>query len=303
MRRSVTTAALTAALSWLCAPASRAHAAEASDNDAKGGSGDANADETTESGGASSDSDEKKDAKPEKPEAAATPSVPDDSPVEEKGKTYRFIGARYRGIIFPKFLESAFASGGRTVYVNGVGPEFAIRRDGFEYDLSPWLAFYDMRDTAFKGSSDSDTAWELVSANLTLLYLTSDFLWSHSFSPEWSVNYGLGVGLGFVFGTLHRVQSYPTAPGQNPNDYAKCDGPGQPAAFPATATYCDASNNHYANHSESSWANGGSKPNVFPWFVVQTGVRFKPSRTIAARLDLGFGTSGFFFGLGGDYGL
>src|SRR5262249_38390785 len=116
---------------------------------------------------------------------------------------------------------------------------------------------------------------------------------------------GLGAGLGFVFGTLNRVQSYPTAPGQNPNNWSKCTAPGLPPTLvPGTATlYCDDSNNHYGNYSEPSWANGGSKPIIFPWLAVQTGIRFKATRNIVARLDLGFGTSGFFFGLGGDYGL
>jgi hypothetical protein len=42
---------------------------------------------------------------------------------------------------------------------------------------------------------------------------------------------------------------------------------------------------------------------VFPWLALQTGIRYKPHRNFAARLDLGVGTSGFFFGLGADYGL
>jgi hypothetical protein len=42
---------------------------------------------------------------------------------------------------------------------------------------------------------------------------------------------------------------------------------------------------------------------LFPWFVLQTGLRYKPHKNFAARLDAGFGTSGFFLGLGLDYGL
>jgi len=56
-------------------------------------------------------------------------------------------------------------------------------------------------------------------------------------------------------------------------------------------------------YNEPSWADGGSKPILFPWLVVQTGLRYKPHRNFVGRLDLGFGTSGFFFGLGADYGL
>jgi hypothetical protein len=233
-------------------------------------------------------------------EAAVEDAREGDSPVELPGKTYRFVGARYRGIIVPKFMQNLFADGGRTLYVHAVGPEFAIRKDGFEYNLSAWLAFYNMDDTAFKGKNDPDTAWEIISTKMQILYLTSDFLWSHEFSPEVALNYGVGAGLGLVFGDLFRTQSYPTALGQDPNDYSKCNGPLDPNPI-----YCDAdpNHNHYSGYTEPSWANGGSKPMFFPWLALQTGLRFKPAKSFAGRLDLGFGTSGFFFGVGGDYGL
>jgi hypothetical protein len=268
--------------------------------------GDSDKDKSEKKDDAKSDEgDKKSDAeKSEKADIAPTEGgTPDaNSPLEEKGKTYYFVGLRYRGIVVPQFIEGLFATGGRTVYVNGVGPEFAIRKDGFEYNLSPWLAFYNMDDTGFRGNSDPETAWELVKANITMLYLTSDFLWSHSFTPSFAVNYGLGAGLGFVFGSLYRTQSYPTVPGQNPDNYSKCVGPSNPPIVgPDGSQYCD--NTGHFGSAEPSWANGGSKPILFPWLVVQTGVRYKFNRNIVARLDIGFGTSGFFFGLGGDYGL
>jgi hypothetical protein len=237
----------------------------------------------------------------DKPEAVAD-AEGGDSPVELPGKTYRFVGARYRGIVVPKFIQNLFAEGGRTVYVHAFGPEFAVRKDGFEYNLSAWLGLYNMDDTGFKGASDPQPAWEIINARIQMLYLTSDFLWSHEFSPEVALNYGMGAGLGFVFGDLHRNQSYPTVPGQDPNDYAKCNGKFDPVASFGVA-YCDDKNDHYGNYLEPGWANGGSKPLLFPWLALQTGLRFKPAKTFAGRLDLGFGTSGFFFGLGGDYGL
>ena len=237
------------------------------------------------------------------PESAAQADATADaatgnSPAELPGKTYRFVGARYRGIIVPKFMQNLFASGGRTVYVHAFGPEFAIRKDGFEYNLSAWLGLYSMGDTAFKGSSDQPQAWEIINAKMQILYLTSDFMWSHEFTPEVALNYGVGAGFGFVFGNLYRTQSYPTVPGQDPNNYAKCAGDHTPAAG---GDYCTG-NTHYGE-SEPGWASGGSKPLLFPWLALQTGIRFKPAKSFAGRLDLGFGTSGFFFGLGGDYGL
>lgn len=278
-----------------------AHAApeDADDSATDDSSGKKAADSSADAPKDAADADQKKDAaaEPKKDQAVADAEA-GNSPVEEPGKTYYFVGARYRAIVVPQFFEGIFASGGATVLVNSFGPEFAIRKDDFEYNLGLWLAFYHMGDTAFKGKSDPDTAWELINAKLQILYLTSDFIWSHEFTPAFALNYGAAAGVGIVFGDLYRTQSYPTSPGQNPNNYSKCNSLGNPNPL-----YCDNQNDHYPGYTEPSWANGGSKPNIFPWLAVQTGLRYKFSRNLVARLDVGFGLSGFFFGLGGDYGL
>jgi hypothetical protein len=237
-------------------------------------------------------------AKPSKD--AALVAEADGSPVELPGKTYRAIGLRYRAVIVPKFMMNLFGDGGRTVLANGFGPEFTIRKDGFEYDLSAWYTSYAMDPTPFKASSDGAEAWELVESHVKVLYLTSDFLWSHDLAPEFAFNYGVGAGLGIVWGDLDRTQAYP---GKGANDstgagYQACSAPGVP-----NPQFCGTDNNHYPGYTEPSWANGGSKPIVFPWLVLQTGLRYKPHKNFIARLDAGFGTSGFFLGLGADYGL
>jgi hypothetical protein len=227
------------------------------------------------------------------------------SAVELPDKRYLFVGARYRGIIIPKFVLNLFADGGDTVYLHGFGPEVAIRKNGFEYNLAAWLAFYSMDDTLFKGSSDGENAWEFVKSDMKILYLSSDFLWTNELAPGFGLNYGGALGLGLVFGDLVRHQAWRpdgTAAG-NENVYQKCAGPGDTGSSvtPAVPDYCEG--DEHLGEAEPSWANGGSKPIVFPWLALQTGIRYKPHRNFAARLDLGVGTSGFFFGLGADYGL
>lgn len=222
------------------------------------------------------------------------------SPVELPGKTYLFVGARYRAIIVPKFMINLFGDGGATVLVHGFGPEFAIRKNAFEYNLSIWYAGYGLDNVAFKAKDDGPRAWEVIDSELKSVFITADFLWSQDFSPEFSLNYGLAGGFGIIFGDLYRVQAYP-GPGANENTgegFVRCNGPGDP-----NFDYCDESNQHYAGHAEPSWADGGSKPILFPWLVLQTGLRYKPHRNFAARFDAGFGTSGFFLGVGVDYGL
>jgi len=217
------------------------------------------------------------------------------SPVELPGRTYYFIGARYRLIVVPKFIVGLFSDGGRTVSVQSGGAEFAIRKDGFEYNLGAWLAAYSMDPTTFKAKDDGEDAWELVESKIKILYLTADFMWTHEFSPEFGLNYGMGAGLGLVFGPLIRNQAYRGADGE----YYPCIAAGNPMV----ADYCGNDNDHYNGYEEPSWADGGSKPIVFPWFAAQTGFRYKPHRNFVARLDAGFGLSGFFIGVGGDYGL
>ena len=263
------------------------------------------------------DADPKADAKadpaaepaPDAPAADAAPAAPaadkdagmvadaeaGSSPVELPGKTYMFVGARYRAIIVPKFMMNLFGSGGTTVVEHAFGPEFAFRKNAFEYNLSIWYAGYGMDPTPFKAKDDDAKAWELVESKLKVLFITADFLWSQDFTPEFALNYGMGGGFGIVFGDLIRTQSTP-GPNANINTgegFVKCTA--------QDGNYCD-DTGHYGT-PEPSWANGGSKPILFPWFVLQTGLRYKPHRNFAARLDAGFGTSGFFLGLGADYGL
>jgi len=271
-------------------------AAEGADT-AEGGGGDEAAKADADKGDGEKADDKKADA------AKSDEEVPvgDDSPVEVPGQTYRFVGLRYRGVIIPKFMMNLFGEGGKTVYVHGIGPEFAIRKDAFEYVFSLWYAGYKMDETPFKSSSDPATGWEVVRADLSVVYLTADFLWSQEMSPEFAINYGMGAGFGFVFGDLFRTQAYPPSgsANQDPYEWQKCARQNDPRG----GAFCGTDNDHYNGYKEPSWANGGSKPIIFPWLAMQTGVRYKPTKKFVGRLDLGFGTSGFFIGLGADYGL
>ena len=75
------------------------------------------------------------------------------SPVEKNDTTYRFIGARFRYVIVPKFYMGIFADGGSTVGVPAFGPEFTIRKNGFEYVMSMMYASYAMDPTPFLDSA------------------------------------------------------------------------------------------------------------------------------------------------------
>jgi hypothetical protein len=236
------------------------------------------------------------------------------SPVEHKGETYRFVGLRYRLLLIPTFIMEMFGEGGETVPVHNFGPEFTIRKDAFEYSFAVTYAPYSMGEgpdsddqVAFKNPNDPEEAWEVVTSELKVLYLTADFNWSTPISQQVSFTYGGGAGIGFVFGNLYRTQAYLDDDGT----YKPCDAPGVPAvpvAGGGGAQYCDidpehGDDQHYDGYTEPSWADGGSKPIIFPWIALQVGLRYKPHRNFVTRFEAGVGLGQFFFGIGADYGL
>ncbi|XXX77751.1 hypothetical protein WMF30_03115 [Sorangium sp. So ce134] len=244
---------------------------------------------------------DEKDKLPEAP-----PEADENSPFEKDGKAHKFIGLRLRNIIVPKFMINLFADGGASVNVFMIGPEFTSRKNGLEIDLGLSYADYSMDPFLFKGKNDDQFAWEMVSSSMKLVYFTSDLLFDVPIDDKGRFSFlvGGGVGIGLVFGDLHRAQAYPGAAGSNPSPdnvgaWRKCSGPGGPGG-----PYCDASNNHYGDYDEPSWVNGGSKPSIFPWISFpQVSFRYKPIKQLQTRLDAGFSITGFFFGLSAGYGL
>lgn len=221
-----------------------------------------------------------------------------ESIVEEPQQTYLFIGARYRLVTIPKFIQNWFADGGQALWAHTPGVEFAIRKDRFEYNIFAQLGFYGFSDVPFKGKPDPNASWELIDSDYKILYLGSDFMWSSpELAPGLSLVYGAGLGIGFVFGDLRRTEAYPAGGDPNdPNSYARCPGPN-----PVDLVYCE-TGGHY-DAVEPGWGGGGSSPPIFPWIAGQFGVRYKPHRNFVARLELGIMPTGGFLGLAADYGL
>jgi len=260
---------------------------------------------------------EKEKVAPPDPDAAKY------DPKEEQNKAYRFIGMRFRDVIVPKFMINVFADGGATVNVFMFGPELGIRKDRLEYDFALQYADYSMNPFLFKSKKDGDEAYELVASNMKILYLTLDILYDIPLDTKGRFDFlfGGGVGLGAVFGKLYRSQAYPAKNqggnpanpnSSDPSQWGACPGP--ISGDPKTAggiPYCDGSNTHYTSgtfpdgsYSEPSWANGGSKPFIFPWISLpQLSLRVKPIKQFQARADVGFSLTGFFFGLSAGYGL
>ena len=231
-------------------------------------------------------------------EAGEGQLVPSESSAEDPTRTKLLIGARYRALITPKFLMNSFGvDGGRTVLVHGIGPELGayFPKDGGGLTLlfSPWFAGYGLEQTPFKAKGDSDAEWEIIESDLNVWYLTMDALWDSNLSEKIGFFAGLGVGIGIIGGELRRHQAYVTGSGDGDvPDLELCVGPGQPnfAECPLGENY------DIPDGSSDAWS-------VYPWITFQTGVRYQPVDEFVARLDIGVGSAGFWFGLGADHSL
>jgi hypothetical protein len=261
--------------------------------------------------------DEKKaDPPAEAPAAAPAPAsdAPDPAfdPKEKEHTAYRFIGLRFRDVFVPKFMVNIFADGGASVNVFMFGPEFTTRKDRLEFDFALMYGDYSMDPFLFKSKDDPEAGYEIVSSSMKVLYFTVDLLYEVPIdkSGRFSFLVGGGVGLGIVFGNLRRNQAYPNNRNAvDPNDvgaWKPCRAQGNPGVTSTQngEAFCDDSNPHYGSYDEPSWANGGSKPSVFPWLALpQFSFRYKPIKQLQTRFDLGFSVTGFFFGLSAGYGL
>lgn len=249
---------------------------------------------------------------PPPPSAHVEPPEDDSSSnVDERpGKTYYFIGARYRGTIIPKAIVNMFVDEGRTIYSNTVGIELDIRRDGFS--IIPGLTFveYGQPDTLFIQKGKDPTAagnWSNVRSSLKGLFITGDLLWSAKISRHVDFEFGAGIGAGLLFGDLETNWVY-----DSPNGPYETSGGRRfsPCITEADAPSCQRAShqnaqvakvNHYV---EPSWFDGGSRPSLFVHLSIpQVGLRIKPIRELETRVGLGLSLVGLWFGLSADYGL
>jgi hypothetical protein len=268
-----------------------------------------------------SSSDTKSDAKAEPSTEAKSPAGTeppketwDIKDVEEKeGKTYLFVGLRYRGSIIPKFMLNMFVDEGKSVYTNTVGLELDIRKDGFS--LIPALSYAELGtgDILFKEKGAKETIagnYNLVNSSLKVIYATADLLWSTKISKNVEFEYGAGFGLGVVFGDLVtnwvKFDTSANAPLRDDSGrgFTKCTAVEPAGTGCNKADHQNSAEDKVNNYVEPSWFGGGSTPSLFPWIAVpQIGLRFKPIKQFVGRVGIGFSLTGFWFGLSGQYGL
>jgi hypothetical protein len=153
-----------------------------------------------------------------------------------------------------------------------------------------------------KGGDTNDT--EIVESNLGYVHVTGSILWeSPIVQDKLGFQYGVGLDLGIVTGSMKRTEAYPSGSG-----FAKCAGPGSP---PVGAAYCQspqtpagllAGSDPYNVKGEQYGVTEKSIPPVmaFP-MLPRLGLRYAPIQPLWFRLDVAYGIAQFWFGLSAAY--
>jgi hypothetical protein len=243
---------------------------------------------------------------------------------EDPRHTYYFAGLRYRHTILPTFMLHLFISEGAAIHQNSIAAELDIRKEGKstipwiayqEYGTGDMLMFQKNCSQPVGGSCDQPNNYTVVNSSLKAIYVGLDEMWSAPITPQLEFEYGFGVGLGFLFGSLQndwvyendKTASSPGGPlvGSNGHAYSECTSESQPGDGTGScqrSAHSGASVAKVNGYTEPNWFGGGVIPVVFPHVSFpQIGLRYRPTKQIAARLGLGFSLTGFWLGLSADY--
>jgi hypothetical protein len=264
--------------------------------------------------------DEKSEPRADKAATSAASETPPEEQAtdtrEKRGQRYYFPGLRYRVTVIPQFLVNLFVNEGATFVSHTVGAEIDMRKD--DQSTIPWLAYqsFGTGDTLFeqKGAdhlASDPSNWSVVNSSLFALFLGLDEMWSVPLDEgrHFDFEYGFGVGIGVVFGSLQNNWVYPNANGplhsSNNGNWSPCVTPGMFSSCDwHNHTGADAAHAKINGYTEPNWFNGGGVPVVFPHLSFpQLGLRYKPVKHFEARLGVGFSLTGFWLGISGNYGL
>lgn len=227
-------------------------------------------------------------------------------PRELENVDYFFLGAFYRHVIIPGFIQSLFVDGGIDGSNPATGITFNYRKNNFNVSANLWWNNAEAQGY-FRAQGDPRTDTEFIEAHMGVIFVTAEFLWSFPITDWFAFELGFDLGFGFIYGGLTRTEAYET-PGAD--DWQPCETPGQAGTngyceTPPAPDPCYNNNGGHYDCTEPNWlTEGGDVPVIFPWVSLpHIALRFKPIHQVQIRLDGGYGLYNFFFGGSLAYGF
>lgn len=239
-------------------------------------------------------------------------------PYEEKGESYFFLGGFYRHTFQPDWMLNWFFQESTATDNGGGGLEFTWRKNSFSVITQVWYQRA-ATDGPYRANGDPIDEIEFIDADLHAVFASATFLWATDFNDIVALEYGVGVGIGGVFGDLRRTEGYPvnglgdedpSRPGQfafNGNfggPYAPCDGVDSPLISDDNQQFCDDTSVEDNDRGGHFGVLSDDVPPVWPWVSLpHLGLRIKPIHQLVIRIEGGFSTLGPFLGGSVAYGF
>ena len=242
-----------------------------------------------------------------------------DAVYDETNHDYFSVGIFGRGVVIPGALIGAFVNYHGGDPVNGsIGGYFAWRKNGLSVIAE--VGYVGLGgDGYYRGMNAVDTEMEYVRSQLGVVFGSFVFQWAVPVTPWFSVDLGIGIGLGGVTGHLQRQEA--TADPTLQYGYGACTGQGTGPGSQAGA-YCeggqverpgpggrlDDSRVHGGTYQiQNNGAPGtgnnpfyfgdGGVPPMFGWLELpRVTARFTPIRQLQIRLDVSYNLYGIAFG-------
>jgi hypothetical protein len=290
---------LVCALGWLSWPAGPAQAQsgwadddeEVDEDRPRDEDEDEDSDEESEEG----DSDEES----EEGDSGEDEDEDDEDAFDPKEPPKWFFGAFVRMVAVPTFMLELFLDAAPGVVNASGGALVDYRTDSFivEFGLG-YTSYHFAGPYRAKGDPEQDT--EYVSSSLGLVHLTGSMLWDAKFHKMFAFEYGFGLDLGVITGSMKRSEAYSTGGGE----YAPCNGVLNPATLsPSGEPYCEPTS---SGQPTDAYDADGAHYNVteerippimvFP-MIPHLALRFMPHRQVAVKLDFSYGIAQFTLGV------
>ncbi|MFI5309150.1 MAG: hypothetical protein ACHQ53_17470 [Polyangiales bacterium] len=257
----------------LCSPL-RAYAQEESGGDEAAASGD----ESKEQAGG---------------DKGGEPAGTDTAKPSEGSRNWSF-GPYLRMVVVPSFMLKLFSDMAPSPFNVGFGVAATYRTDdgspNFEMGLG-YTSYGFHGPFRTKGGDANDTEW--WDSSLGMVHLTGSVLWEAKLiGDKLGLQYGLGLDLGVVTGSLVRTEAYQPA---GSSAWVKCPAPlyGPTCQLPMVG---------YDVKGEQYNVKQGNVPPVMAVpMLPRLGLRFAPIEDLWVRLDMAYGIFQFWFGLSAAY--
>lgn len=198
-----------------------------------------------------------------------------------------FVGAQWRQLIIPAFVQQVFLDEAITVFQ----PTFqlvATKRNSENFSLVFGLGYASYAfDGVYraKGDPEQDTEW--LESDLGLLHGTVSALWATKLSDMLDFEYGIGGEIGVMLGELRRTEATKAT-----GSWQACQGVNNPDPF-----YCAGPSVAYNKKGEHYNVVEKRIPPVFLLpTLFQMGLRITPTPEVAIKIEAAYATAAFWFG-------